>query len=165
MKPNKLDSPKAGRFNVVASTLAASLICIGIVSAGGAVLSGGNNIANGSGAVIASGFDNRATGTIAVVVGGAQNWATNQGGVVIAGFKHVNSGFDTVIITGEGNKSETDVFRSAIVAGKNNNLLGFVFPPSFLGGGGENRTKKQLSFVRSFFFVRFFGDEHRTKII
>jgi len=137
MKPNKLVSPKAGRFNVVASTLAASLICTGIVSAGGAVLSGGNNIANGSGAVIASGFDNRATGTIAVVVGGAQNWATNQGGVVIAGFQHVNSGFDTVIITGEGNTSETGVFRSAIVAGKNNNLLGGAVR-SFIGAGENN---------------------------
>ena len=130
-------TPLAGRFNVVVSTLAASLICTGIVSAQGKVVSGGNNIANGSGAVIVSGADHNANGRLSVVVTGAQNDATGAGSVVIAGFKQKNAGFDAVIITGQDNTSDGGVLRSAIVAGEKNKLAGSA-NKSFIGAGENN---------------------------
>jgi hypothetical protein len=144
MKPNKLVSPKAGRFspkagrfNVVASTLAASLICTGIVSAQGKIVSGVNNTASDVGAVVVGGNDNTASANISVITGGAQNKVDSQGGVVIAGFKQNNQGNDTAIITGFQNASEKGVFRSAIVTGRGNKLTATA-ADSFIGAGLGN---------------------------
>jgi len=137
IKPNKLDSPKAGRFNVVASTLAASLICTGIVYAQGKIVSGNGNSVPGSGSVIVGGNDNTTSGLISVITGGAQNKASAQGAVVVAGFQQDNKGFDTAIITGIQNKADTGASGSVILAGSNNRLSASA-ASSFIGAGKDN---------------------------